>query len=776
MSDEQMKKSNQKYSFKLTTQTTSPTGDEESIAKVLDWFSRSTDSIDLLSSGDGPKAIKSRDKCTEVSKSRGEDLLKRDAENVLSDRLTKQIDEAKEVRTTDRIVNIEVTKRIESRKETRGRMQSQECEDEKDERQPPQISHLRSLWERNKIGPKILIIKAMMPRDKELKFTHFSANKGEENPSDMPSVSGMYNREGTYGDQRKHSNQEGYNEIITSSHRNSDLNLASHLQVAYKKESDKEILTRWQRRTIQSRLSRESESVSLVKSNPQPDSISQSTETPLQEELSWAAPLSQLDPPLQTRDSPDSEKLYFFRSSPYVDDKKGGDYVPMTTETQPRRDSSKDMNWKEIEDKRMQASMFPKENEEVPNRDGSNSPHLNKESLTHHESTADRIKQLKSFWEQERKPMFYNAKYKPVGDGKVTHGPSQARINKRFTKSEYDLRSIGNYSGSDEEDEKNNENVGAVPLNQRIEKTSPSTCRTQFNTLLEFWDEATSDTKPKSPKRIEPQSAQLQFEKFKCDEPESYHQKTRPALLKSAPLLPNRLKVSNVWQSGLRAINDSRTEESKKSSKDFNGEDKSTKPKTSSGNEARPLKSRRDSFETSSSRAKSIRRAASMFALCDPDENDQSYFKMDVSPLHSQSRRQRQNTEKGIAPRRTPEEPETLIPLARACVPKDYRHYLGMTDETSVNPSLAPAPNDKEEDGKSGYEFELGGPVRASTPLSSEERYSRRSGKMSQRPLQTNYSSDTGQESSVSSTSDTWSKSSLNSEHQLKCFIKSHNN
>ena len=40
--------------FKLSTPVTSPAGDEEdSIAKVLDWFSRSTDSNDWLNREDG---------------------------------------------------------------------------------------------------------------------------------------------------------------------------------------------------------------------------------------------------------------------------------------------------------------------------------------------------------------------------------------------------------------------------------------------------------------------------------------------------------------------------------------------------------------------------------------------------------------------------------------------------------------------------------------------------------------------------------------------------
>ncbi|KAK9521010.1 hypothetical protein VZT92_020855 [Zoarces viviparus] len=118
----------------------------------------------------------------------------------------------------------------------------------------------------------------------------------------------------------------------------------------------------------------------------------------------------------------------------------------------------------------------------------------------------------------------------------------------------------------------------------------------------------------------------------------------------------------------------------------------------------------------------------------------------------------KQNADKDASPRRSPEDTETLTPRARAYVPTDYRHYLGMTDEASEHTSLAPALKDDGSEEKSRYEFDLAGSVRTSTPVSLVESYSSGGGKTSQRPLWTNYSSsDAGQESSVSSTSETWS-------------------
>lgn len=856
---ETQNKSNQKHVFKLSTQTSSPTGDDEdSIAKVLDWFSRSTDSNDWLNAEDRPEATNTSDRHqAENNTLRSEDSIRKDAGDIINDRkketletkrnhLQRQTHEVKELKATDRTVNKEMTeKQDEVKKDTRERIRSQEVKDNDDESQPPKISHLKSFWEKSNAGPKILISKSNTSGDKGQKPVQLSAGIDEEKVnkpnrvSDMPSAPGIYNGKGIYdkyasndGDEREEqllislqkdigdservnlNNEQQLDNVhmgkqqipvnqmsINDQTYNTDyFKLVANPQVADKGGSESEILcvTRLspQRQTpIQSRLNPESETISSVKPNPQPDnSVSQSREISLQEELPKSIPVSQLDTDLQTRDSPDSEKLQLSRNSPYVDYKQDGNDIQITPKTEMRRGSSEDFRMRDSEDKSVQSSMSPKRKEDASNKDRTNSPHSHRQGLAHQESTAERIKQLKSFWEQERnKPMFYTGKPKALGDGKVGRGANQAKLNKRFTKSEYDLRSIGNDSGSDEEDsDRNHTNFTVLPLNQRIEKLSPSlgTSRTQFNTLREFWDEATSDSrgsfsfeKPKSPKRKEPISSQHPPQELKCGDPELYR-------LSSAKSPHDR-----QMGPGSRAANDSKNNlsnymtaesgqqrESRRSSKDSNREEKATKPQSNLGKETRSPKSKRDSFSNSSSRVNSLRRATSMFALSAPEEKDQGQLKMDVSPVHSQSRKQssdrmqsrRQSTEKGAMPRRASEETEILIPRARAFVPRDYRHYLGMTDKTSVHTSLAPAVKDEVSEGKTGYEFDLGGPVRASTPVSSEERYGRRSSKTSQRPLWANYSSsDTGQESSVSSTSETWSNSrnGSNREHRLYLFI-----
>lgn len=811
--------------FKLSTQSTSPTGDEEdSIAKVLDWFSRSTDSSDWLNTDNGPETKKTSDKHVDISALRIEDPVKKDSGDFASDRkkdnleikrshLQRQTNEAKDFRAVDRQTGSkELTEtREEVQKDSRERMRLQEVKDNDDESQPPTISHLKSFWEKSKMGPKILISKSITPSDDGQKVVYISAEKDVENKahivSDVPagicSGRGIYDKytsnereqQPLIGQSQKEtsdtvhvSNNQPADSLVmnTLSHRkNNDpvynfdyLKILSNPKVSDRRGSDTDILSinrlnQQPRSTIQSRLSPESESIPTVKPNPGPDSISQSREIRLQEELPKT--VSQLDMYGQTKESQDFEKVYFSRNSPFMDYKQSGNDMQIISRAQLRRGSVDEVRRRDGEDR----SMSPKRKEDVSNKDRTNSSQSNRQGLPHQESTAERIKQLKSFWEQDRnKPMFYTGKPKPLGEGKATRGANQAKLNKRFTKSEYDLRSIGNDSGSDDEDRNHNF------MNQRIEKSSPSlsTSRTQFNTLREFWDEATSDAKgtlsfdkPKIPKRRESLGAALPSLEFKSTDPDGYRlssavEKTRPAALKSSP--QSRSKSPHDRQMGSRstAMNDSKNNlstyasESRRSSKDSGREEKFTKPIGSSGKETRAPKNRKDSLSNSSSRGNSLRRATSMFSLTVSDEKDQGELKMDVSPVHSQSRKQRQNAE----------DTETVAPRARAFVPRDYRHYLGMTDKTSVHTSLAPAVKDEGPDGKSGYEFDLSGPVRASTPVTLEDRYSRRGSKSSQRPLWANYSSsDTGQESSVSSTSETWSTAriSSNREYQLHHHI-----
>lgn len=650
-----MKKSNQKNVFTLTTQSTGPTGDEESIAKVLDWFTRSTDRSDWANKAGGREVRKGSDHDV-VSKSRNEDVFLNDGQGT-SELLQKKINDANVLRAAHR--------------------------SDGSEQQKVYVPHLRSVWERHKIGPKVLIIKSLMSKNRGHTSPHLSADRLEGNKAYMTSEPERYSWEGPYGGEREqHVGISPPSEAEYSSHSGSSQdphslntsarnyysnysNLASG-QAADRRGSDAG--RHRQEMRIQPRLSIETESVS--KSTLRPKRIYQSAETLLRDEP------SKLEPDFQTRYSPGSY------SSPY-----------------------RDVSWK-CEDSRVQLSASPTGNADVSDTVRGYSPHREVQDLPHQDSSTDRIKQLRSFWEQERKPTYYG--------GNVTRSPSRSKVSKRFTKSQYDLSSLG----KNDDSEANNSNAANAITE------SPNLSAGQFKSLRDFWDETTSG-RPKSTVRT-----QLTVQ----DKEPELHPKTRPVATKSSPSL-QKMSPSECSRDVSR--------------------------QATPGKENPPHRSRKDSVETSRSRADSIRRAASMFSLATMDENDE--VQMDTDPSHIPSRKLRQKTQKNITTRQPSEETETPTPRARASIRRDHHHYLSMT-EASFHGSLAPDPENEEK--KGSCRFDLGEPVQVSTPMSSEAWRSQKSTQRSQRPLHSNYSSDTGPGSSLSSTSDSWSNSKKDSDRE----------
>ncbi|XP_037124429.1 synaptotagmin-like protein 2 isoform X2 [Syngnathus acus] len=350
---------------------------------------------------------------------------------------------------------------------------------------------------------------------------------------------------------------------------------------------------------------------------------------------------------------------------------------------------------------------------ENPSKDCEQSPKAkDTESPQRQKSTAEKIKQLKTFWEQEAgKPTLNGAKHKSVRGAKMT---------KRFTKSEFDLRTIGNHSGSDGEGS-NRDNLTGLPLNQTIDQMSPSLggSRAQFSSLLEFWDETTAD--PKSPKR-----------QINTPQP--------PEELGSSQPEPRSFEASHVSandpKKNLPAS--AQPKEPQKILKDSSRVDKTARPPPTPPREVRAPKRRKDSFSHSSGRGRSLRRATSMFALVDPQEPT---LKSPVSPVHSQSRKPSGDGAQSVK--------GTETPLARAFVPRDYSHYLGMANEPGTLPPEAEISES------------FGGPVRTSTPTGSKKNF-----KPGPRQARINYSSpDADPESPLSNTSESLS----NSRNIFKC-------
>lgn len=786
-SAQQNQKSNQTKVFKLSTQSPSPTGeDEDSIAKVLDWFNRSTDSNDWLDTEDDPNASERSDRHNAASKFRGENVFAGGERKV----------EMFETKRRPRKGSEELTEtQNDLRGDTKVKKPLQDVRENADERQPMKMSHLKSFWEKSNTGPKVLFSKQVTTGDTEL---------DSDAPPDLESYSRIKyssevndeRRQQLVIDQLNHCQQE---ETLTANSTQRK-NHSDHLKLLPSTQIPK-------RRVETSCVTRpgssessviESESLSAVN----PKLPSESKQSLRQDLLSNTHPVPQLDADPQTRVSLDSEKFILSRNNSYVDYDQNESEERVTIEALIHRGSNKDVKKKEDEDKDKHSGSSPKRRGSASNKENTNNPHLNRQASQQQKSTAERIKQLKSFWEQElNKPMFYTGKPKALGGGKVARGASQARLNKRFTKSEFDLTSLGNESSINEEGSNQNANFTVFPLSQRLDHLSPtlSASRAQFNSLREFWDEATSDSKGmltseklKSPKRKEPLRAQLSTNELKSSDLEicpfsTTVETTKGVVTKSYPSPQSRSKSprDRAMGPGSKVQTDSKSnlisymsaesgqqKRSKRSSKEPTQEEKSSK--LQNGKEIRPPNSRKDSFSFSSSRGNSLRRATSMVALSVNDEKDQNQLQREVNSIQSQSRKPRQNTDKGLLLRRSSDEPETLAPLARAFVPTDYRHYLGMTDASSVHAALIPVIKDDGSEVRSANEPDPGRPVRASTPSSSEERPSRKPNKMSQHPAWGNNSeSDTGHESSISSTSETWSNSrtSSNREHHLLFYL-----
>ncbi|XP_061734254.1 synaptotagmin-like protein 2 isoform X2 [Nerophis ophidion] len=632
------KRSHQKHGFKLTTQTSSPTGnDENSIAKVLDWFNRSTDSSDWLSAGDRPEVSKNPpDRNNELDV-----LIKKDTEGVRSFLQKESIE--MEISSSQR-------QEDEVSKDAGDGLVKKEYESQ---------THKKI----DTIDPNTttsMISTDIMETEKLGIFT------GQV----------TYAKNGLDAGELKHSETNQDEKEV-------DTHIDSHVKPIAPQPP------------LRSNL--KSKRPTSIQTNPQADTSAQSRDCATEEDLSGT---------IQSTDL----KTHTNSVEPF---------------TKTQNSLGKNLTDRHNKDQSAQSIMSPRKNDQA------DSPHSERQNYVQEESTTNKIKQLKSFWEQERtKPVVPDSKPKAVRG---------AKLNKRFTKSEYDLRAICNSSGSDEEHCQRNH------LNPRLEKMSPTlgASREHFNSLLEFWDDATTDSK--SVDRIKsPQKHQI-FQHMSQD-----LQNAEP---ESCRLSPTKTSHDREVGSGSISVNDAKNNfsshqvaeysASKEPKKIVGREEKATKPPTTPPKEVRSPKRRKDSFSLSSSRGRSMRRATSMFTLIDPEPPSYSQLKIDVSPVHSHSRKQCRDQDKRHASEATD------TPLARAFVPQDYSHYLGMANEPSAHSTST----------EEVFEA-FGGSVKTSTPVGSGGRGFKKSTKRSPHHLWAKHSSlDADPESSVSSTSESWSNS-----------------
>eukprot|EP00063_Salmo_salar_P043624 XP_014018459.1 PREDICTED: uncharacterized protein LOC106581144 [Salmo salar] len=780
-----------------------------------------------------------------------------------------------------------------------------------DENQPPKISHLKSFWEKGNTGPKILISRSIIdkrqkPMEKERALAEKSLSTVSGPESYGVEGSSRKNLRDEKGDVRL--NLDTQQSTASRDMRSGQPSVSPYKQEVYRPQNSVVIAPSIEIRTLptwddsytpgaqsekdnltlteedlrrspmtvdrrsshaeilylsrhhpqpdmlsQSRLSTEHQIFSPLTLSPQPELLIQPTVNPQPVNLLPAIPKPQPEMPSRARSKPSPNPLPELLSQPTTspDSEKFRHKVGKESEQFPPKTQQSNVN--------VQSSVSTKK--QVPPQQ---------------DSKADNIKQLKSFWEQENnRPIFYTGQSKEAGDASVTQIPSSAigKMNKRYTKSEFDLRSICNESDGDHE---GNSNLSSDRKIQNftvftMEKSSPSLGenRSQFKNLCNFWGEATlnnrgpiSSDELKSPKNKEPMDTQNSMLELKqCVDPDFYSKSAPSQSQKVSATLPldeSRLKKTSSPSSpsspspppslvrgnkdrehqsrsksigvGSEAMIDTKEHQSKSrsvevrsgamidtkanfspqitieseqqrapgvpqvtrgSEQDFTKDKKALKPQSTSGKESRSHKARKDSFGNSSGsgRASSLQRATSMFTLDMNEEQAQTsmlYPKktLDIShvqPKRTQGRRQSANKHAPPGPRRSSkslDESESLTPRTWVCVPKDYPHYLEFSEKTSVHTALAPAAKEQREAaGTPGVELDLsGGLVRSSTLVDSEERYSRRSSKITQRPLalwSNQGSTDTGRESSFSaseiassSASETWSNSRTSSNRE----------
>ncbi|XP_058270137.1 synaptotagmin-like protein 2 isoform X2 [Hemibagrus wyckioides] len=322
---------------------------------------------------------------------------------------------------------------------------------------------------------------------------------------------------------------------------------------------------------------------------------------------------------------------------------------------------------------------------------------LAKQSNQQQNNNAERIKELKSFWEREKlQSNIYN---------KSTAANSSAtstKLNKRFTKSEYDLRSIGT------ESEAESANFTVLPLRDRIEKTATGEGMNslQFKMLRDFWAESSKQSSSFENKTQNPLSQEVkhakthkevsQFELVDASPNQADRVSSRE---KTAVIYPDIGTTANS-PTEPDVLRSSHCPQPKSGSK-LSPKDTSSPRTQGMLNKEFRNQTRSSGKGTLNGRANSLRRATSMFAINVESEGED---------LPSQSRKVSdvvlpQTTESTVLPstktpevnlqvkkspemtkskhkatdRSVSEDPDSQ-PLARSFVPRDYQHYLGITE------------------------------------------------------------------------------------------------
>ncbi|KAI1893510.1 hypothetical protein AGOR_G00124460 [Albula goreensis] len=443
---------------------------------------------------------------------------------------------------------------------------------------------------------------------------------------------------------------------------------------------------------------------------------------------------------------------------------------------------------------------------------------LVKQSPNRLDNSAGKIRHLKSFWESEKYgPKVISGKQKEeVADTKENQlRAPPSRMSNRFSKSAFDLSRMGTDeydSGEDVRPLKQGPNFIVLSLKERMEKASVGQNPTnpQFKNLCNFWGGAPSNWQnskpssseigplsPKSPRSKECRKTGLQkslspsadkklylnpnyyprrpskdFEKahLRAQRAENFNLKTYSIDIASPKRLPKEREhpslaplprqesgsSEDVKPFGSAATKPTTTTAETKATqlqRHILGQEQQKPPHCPHPRrgseqaqliEARALSTQKDkqsysqgprrtSLGNTSGRVNPLRRAASMYAVNLAEEEQpgspERPKKIPEGPLGRRQSTQREASER--RPSGASDSAEQPQPLARSFIPRDYQHYLGISQEVTFQ--SMPATVKREEETASCFlpdsELELskcGGPVQASTPVVSEEPRARR--------------------------------------------------
>lgn len=369
-----------------------------------------------------------------------------------------------------------------------------------------------------------------------------------------------------------------------------------------------------------------------------------------------------------------------------------------------------------IEEKESQQKRLPTSGAHLQQQ---NSVPLVKQGSQQQDNKAERIKELRSFWEKERlQPKLYT-KWTAANDPNPS--ATSTKLNKRFTKSAYDLRSIGT------ESEAETANFTVLPLRDKIEKTGEGINSLQFKMLRDFWagsskQSSNFENKTQNPLCQEVKHAKTPKEAIQLDLVNTKHSLNQTICQNQSNkefendngdvMSP---KTNRGLQSSLREKTDGRhsntsttdnlnlslTEpdalRSSHCTQPRNGSHLSPKDKDKDS----PHQNKSNGIRILNGRGNSLRRATSMFAINMEDQDqdlplqsekvsDAQLAKTTESTVLSSTKKSEANLQVKKSPEitkskhkvteRSTSEDSDSQPLARSFVPRDYQHYLGITE------------------------------------------------------------------------------------------------